>query len=275
VADSAIKKVDQPFDSFGGRTPETEGYYYVRVSELLRHKGRAIQKFDYERIALDLYPQIFKAKCINHSFFLNAHRYINDFPMAPGYVLLAVIPDLNQLKSGLSYEPRVPLSMLEEIQADLQKRASPFVRIKVVNPRYEAVDFCLRIKLKKGKDESFYKRKIQDDIRQFMAPWVVGQYDKLNFGQRVNRSDVIHFLEGLDYLDYIIEFKWRHEDDDTQISAGEQLEIIPISPRSILVAGSIDICIIPLDCPEWARKDRCMNQPNLIIDYCSESKALY
>jgi len=128
---------------------------------------------------------------------------------------------------------------------------------------------------KKGKDESFYKRKIQDDIRQFMAPWVVGQYDKLNFGQRVNRSDVIHFLEGLDYLDYIIEFKWRHEDDDTQISAGEQLEIIPISPRSILVAGSIDICIIPLDCPEWARKDRCMNQPNLIIDYCSESKALY
>ena len=195
--------------------------------------------------------------------------------MAPGYVLLAVIPDLNQLKSGLSYEPRVPLSMLEEIQADLQKRASPFVRIKVVNPRYEAVDFCLRIKLKKGKDESFYKRKIQDDIRQFMAPWVVGQYDKLNFGQRVNRSDVIHFLEGLDYLDYIIEFKWRHEDDDTQISAGEQLEIIPISPRSILVAGSIDICIIPLDCPEWARKDRCMNQPNLIIDYCSESKALY
>jgi hypothetical protein len=74
-ADSSVKKITQPFDTFGGRVPEGEGHFYVRASELLRHKGRAIQKFDYERLVLEAFPQIYKVKCINHSFALNAHEY--------------------------------------------------------------------------------------------------------------------------------------------------------------------------------------------------------
>ena len=82
-ADAAVTKVTQSYDSFGGRLPEAQGHYYVRVSELLRHKGRAIQKFDYERLALEAFPQLFKVKCINHSFALDAHQYFNDMPFAP------------------------------------------------------------------------------------------------------------------------------------------------------------------------------------------------
>jgi hypothetical protein len=46
------------------------------------------------------FSQVFKAKCINHSFGLDANKHFNDFPVAPGYVLLAVIPDLNRLKAS-------------------------------------------------------------------------------------------------------------------------------------------------------------------------------
>jgi hypothetical protein len=261
-ADSAIKKTTQPFDSFGGRQAEAEGHFYVRVSELLRHKGRAIQKFDYERLVLEAFPQIFKVKCVTHSFALNAHKYINDIPLAPGYVLLAAIPDLNQLKAAQQFEPKLPVSILENIEEYLRMRTSPFVRIKAMNPRYEKVHFCLKVKLYLGKDENFYKEKLQQDLREFLAPWAVGVYDKLRFGQCIYESDIVQFLETLNYLDYMIELKMQHEDDEVNLKPKEQYSICPITPRSILIAGKIDICIVQQDCEKWNENVKpCKNQP--------------
>ena len=263
-ANSSVKKTTQPFDSFGGRLAEADGHFYVRASELLRHKGRAIQKFDYERLALEAFPQLFKIKCINHSFALNAHTYINDIPLAPGYVLLAVIPDLNQLKASQQFEPKVPVSILENVEEYLRMRTSPFARVKAMNPRYEKVHFCLKIKLYLGKDENFYKEKLQQDLREFLAPWAVGVYYKLNFGQCINESDIVQFLETLNYLDYIIELKMQHEDDEGKAMPARQYSVCPITPRSILIAGKIDICIVQQDCEKWnADAKPCENQPIL------------
>ncbi|SHE51775.1 baseplate J/gp47 family protein [Pedobacter caeni] len=249
-ADSSIKKVSQPFDSFAGRMPEEEGHFYVRISEQLRHKGRGIQKFDYERLVLEAFPQLFKVKCINHSFGLNAHDYINDIPMAPGYVLLAVIPDMNQLKAAQQFEPRVPISLLEDIQEYLNQRISPFVKVWVKNPRYEKLNFSLEVKLYKGKDEQFYKEKLKEDLKTFLAPWAVGEYDKLTFGQPVFMSDIIGFLETRDYLDYIIKLDMWHEEKKPG-NTSEQDPVYPITPRSILIAGNIDLHINQQDCDQW------------------------
>jgi hypothetical protein len=272
-ADSSIKKVNQPFDSFGGRVSEEEGHFYVRVSELLRHKGRAVQKFDYERLALEAFPQLYKVKCINHSFALNAHRYQNDVPMAPGYVLLAVIPDLNQLKAAQEFEPTVPVGLMDKVQEYLIQRSSPFVRLRIMNPRYEKVNFCLKVKLYPGKDESFYKEKLKKDLKEFLAPWVVGQYDKLTFGQCINQSDIVGFLETLGYLDYVIELRMLHEEQDSDIRLSVKKQICPISPRSILIAGDIDVCILQQDCESWGNTRQypaCTNQSMPIENYCND-----
>lgn len=282
VADVSVKKITQPFDSFGGRIPEDEGHFYIRTSELLRHKNRAIQKFDYERLILEAFPQLFKVKCINHSYALNAHKFINDFPVAPGHVLIAVIPNLNQLKAARSFEPGAPVSLLEDIETTLKKITSPFVRIRIMNPRYEKVDFCLRIKLLPEKDEAYYKEVIKKDIREFLAPWAVGEYEKLAFGQSVNRSDIIRFLESRDYLDYIVDLKMQHADERKDIkAANEQLqEVNPITPRSILIAGNIDVCIDQQDCEKWCdcasetdhqTKPCCDHDTIPIMNYCKDN----
>jgi len=253
VADASVKKIAQPYESFGGQIPEEEGHYYIRVSELLRHKNRAIQKFDYERLVLEAFPKIFKTKCINHTYALDAGSYINDFPIAPGYVLIAVIPDLNQLKAAQSFEPKVPVSLLEQVEAYLKKITSPFVRLKIMNPRYEKVNFCIRVILLPGKDEVYYKEQLALDIKTFLAPWAIGEYEKLAFGQSVSRSDMIRFLESRDYINYIIDFRMIHEDKNADINglSGNVQEILPISARSILVAGAVDVCIDQPGCEQW------------------------
>jgi len=273
-ADASVKSVAQPFDSFGGLVPEIQQQFYVRVSETLRHKGRAIQSFDYERLVLQKFPQLFKVKCINHSFALNAHEYKNDFPYAPGYVLMAVIPDLNQLKAGNSFEPKVPVSIIEDIDTYIRARTSPFVRFRAMNPRYEKINFCLRIKLLKGKDENYYREKIKEDISEFLAPWAVGDYYKLTFGQCVYRSDIIQFLETRDYMDYISDLQMGREG-----LAPDALhpKVCPATPRSILIAGNIEVCIDPPECDNWGsyvacdEKNpimECDTKPEKISDYC-------
>lgn len=246
VADASVKKVLQPYDSFGGRKPEEEGHFYIRVSELLRHKNRAIQKFDYERLVLESFPTVFKAKCINHTYALDAGAYVNDFTVAPGYVLVAVIPDLNQLKAAKSFEPKVPVSILEQIEAYLKKVTSPFVRLKIMNPRYEKVNICIRVKLLPDKDEVYYKEQLAEDIRNFLAPWAIGEFEKLSFGQPVSQSDMIRFLESRDYIDYIIDLRMAHEIDNVN-----RKDIMPVTARSILVAGAIDVCIDQPGCETW------------------------
>jgi hypothetical protein len=272
-ADTAVKKLTQHYDSFDGRIPEIEGQFYIRVSELLRHKGRAIQKFDYERIVLEAFPQIFKAKCINHSYGLNAHKFRHDFPMAPGYVLLAVIPDLNKMIAGRSFEPRVPVSLLEKIFDYLCKRTSPFVRLKIMNPRYENVHFCIKVKLYPGKDEVFYKEKLEQDLREFLAPWAVGEYDKLSFGQCVNRSDIVQFLETRDYVDYILELSMA-DDKNNLPSAKNIIQVCPKTPRSILIAGEIDVCIKQNDCEKWSEGEACANPATALVDYCGNNDTI-
>ena len=63
----AVSKVQQPFASFDGKHRELSPEYYTRVSERLRHKGRAINAWDYEHLVLDRFPSVYKVKCIPHT----------------------------------------------------------------------------------------------------------------------------------------------------------------------------------------------------------------
>ena len=264
TADSNIKSIGQPYPSFGGAPPEEDGNFYLRVSELLHHKGRAIQKFDYERLVLQHYPVIFKAKCVNHSFALDGDLYKNDFPIAPGYVLLAVIPDLNRLAAGNSLEPKVPVSILEDIFTYISGVTSPFVRFRAMNPRYEKINFCIKVRLNEGMDLNFYEQQLATDLTQFLAPWAVGLYDKLTFGQPVYRSDVVGFIESLYYVDYIMNLQMLSE-FETAPPVNPHLVIYGRTPRSILIGGDIEVNALAPVCEQWGRT-ACKNLPIPVRD---------
>ena len=238
---------------------------------MLRHKNRAIQKFDYERLVLQGFPQVYKSKCINHSFKLSADGYSNDFPLAPGYVLVAVIPDLTKLQAGQSFEPKLPTGIIEKIEAFLRSHTSPFAKVKVVNPRYEKINFCLSVILNKGFDKTYYKEKLAQDLREFLAPWAVGFFEKLRFGQCVNKSDVVQFIETRDYVDYITSMQLQ--DDFYGAETTEALlEICPHTPRSILLAGQIQVCIEEDNVQGW-EANNCA-AATLVTDFCTPVKTI-
>jgi len=64
---SQLRRVAQPFMSFGGREEEIDDNFFNRVSERLRHGDRAVTVWDYEHLVLQQFPDIFRVRCLNHT----------------------------------------------------------------------------------------------------------------------------------------------------------------------------------------------------------------
>ncbi len=239
--DPNVQRISQPYTSFGGQAPEADsGSYNIRVSERLRHKGRAIQKWDYERMVLQQFPKILRAKCINHSYALSGKEYRWDFPMAPGNIILGVMPDPAQLAVSNSLQPTVPMSMLTGIETFLADATSPFVRVFTMNPRYEPLDMCVQVSLQPGMDEKFYKAQLQEDIRNFMAPWQ-GNPDAFEFAQRFYSAGLVNFIQTLGYIDKLLHLEMAHQGEPMSDPLPDFVN--PLTPRSILIAGKIVVRI--------------------------------
>ena len=263
-ADTSIKKVLQPMASINGRPPEGDAptALFRRISERLRHKGRAINGFDYERIILENFPQVFKTKTINHAFGLPGSNYVKDLEVvAPGFVLIGVIPDIQQLDTGNSPVPRLPISQLEQIKALLKQKTSPFIRLKIMNPRYEKVNVEVTVKFQEGNGGDFYKGLLEKDIKNFLAPWTLGKMDRLNFGEKLSKSDLIYFIERLYYVDFICDLKWVHEFDlgtNCEVNPLGEIEFItPMTARSILTTGKINAIELERSCEEYDNNHKC------------------
>ncbi|NJK31527.1 MAG: hypothetical protein HC927_03375, partial [Deltaproteobacteria bacterium] len=100
--DARIAAIEQPFTSFGGKPPERPEHLYTRVSERLRHKQRALTAWDYERLVLDRFSQIYKIKCFSGD--------------EPGRVEVIVIPDIRNALPGDPFAPKASTNLLADIQ---------------------------------------------------------------------------------------------------------------------------------------------------------------
>ncbi|MEM7186315.1 MAG: baseplate J/gp47 family protein, partial [Bacteroidota bacterium] len=136
--DALVKKVTQPYNSFGGQPEETNESYYKRVSERIRHKDRAVKQWDYEHLILEKFKDIYKVKCLNHTKGDSYH--------APGYVSLVVIPDIVNNNAFDIYQPRVSTAKRNEIDAYINNLNSFFVNAEIVNPDYEEIEITTDVK---------------------------------------------------------------------------------------------------------------------------------
>ena len=238
--DESVKKVIQPFASFGGRGKEAPATFYTRIAERLRHKDRAIAQWDYERLVLEAFPQIYRAKCLNHT------RYEPDDSgagiyreLAPGHVTVVTIPNQQFQNLRDPLRPYTSLGLLEEIAAFLRRRLSCFVKLHVKNPEFEEVQVACRVLLHEGLDESFHKKKIEEAITRFLSPWAYPGGGSPSFGGKIRKSVLINFVEELPYVDCVTDFRLlhSHEDQDGSQRTDEVDEASGSKAVSILVSA--------------------------------------
>ncbi|MEM8907696.1 MAG: hypothetical protein AAGD05_07600, partial [Bacteroidota bacterium] len=189
--------------------------YYIRVSERLRHKRRAITIDDYERIVLQAFPDVYKVKCLNHTRIEgvdphNNNQILSASEHAPGFVKLIVVPNLRNRNAVNPLQPRVSANRLDAIKAHLSPLISNFVELEVKNPLFEEVAVEFNVKFRPGIDKGFFTLKLQQDIVQFLSPWLYDEGADLALGGKIHRSVILNFVEESSYVDYVTEFKLHH-----------------------------------------------------------------
>lgn len=234
IPDAAIKKIVQPYSSFGGRATESDGQFYIRVSERLRHKNRAITVWDYEHMVLEAFPEIYKVKCLNHTQIEEGVYH----EVRPGYVSIITIPSQINRNDANPLKPYTQQSTLTNIENFLQKRISCFVKLRASQPQFEEIRLEFSLKLfDQYQDFTFYSNLLKDEITKFLSPWAYGNSSTIDFGGKVYKSVLINFIEERYYVDFITDVLMFVKVDDTTNESGDIEEITASTARSILVSA--------------------------------------
>ncbi|WP_052670811.1 baseplate J/gp47 family protein [Draconibacterium sediminis] len=231
-----IKSLSQPYNSFGGQPTESDSAFYHRVSERLRHKYRAITLWDYEHLVLQEFPEIHKVKCLNHTSTKVEKGKRKTSYLAPGNVVLVVIPDIVNRNVFDIYKPRVSKATLNRIENFIRKLNSPLISTKVINPEYEEVRVDLKVQFHEGYDEVYYKSVLKEDLTRLLSPWAFDSKALIQFGISLHKSIVIDYVEKLKYVDFVSDLKLFQ----TNAATGSETEVkiaSPNSPEAILVSS--------------------------------------
>lgn len=235
-----IKKVTQPFASFGGRMAEQSTEYYRRVSERLRHKGRALAIWDYEHLVLEYFPSIYKVKCISHTSSAGACNS----ELAPGHVCVTVISNLRNQNQVDTLKPTTSIAVLAEIKAFLRERTSRFVELEVINPDFEEVEveFDVVFYDEYAADNGYYTNLLNEEIKQYLSPWAFDAAAEIVFGGTIYGAEIINFIEEREYVSFIREFKMRVLDESgnplPDTNASDIDDVKASSSRSVLVSAA-------------------------------------
>lgn len=230
-----VRGVMQPFPSFGGRPGETKMEFYTRTSERLRHKGRAVAAWDFERLILERFPDIFQVKCVTH---VGNEKFVHK-----GSVVLVIVP---RIVEGANRLPMVNNTTLEAIKEYLIPLASPFVNIEVRNPIYERVKISAGVRFEKGKNNGTFLKKLNQDIMGLMCPWLYGHNRELELGGQMGKDVILSFMEKRDYVEFVTKFsvvqvfptEKGFDVDDTAIDTSSSPIIKGTTPWSVLIPFS-------------------------------------
>ncbi len=245
IAIPGITKIDQIVDSFGGRATESGEELRTRISERLKHKNRAVVPWDYERLILDRFPEIFMVKCF-------ANMVAKPEPknrLRPGHILIVVMPCLKEQQS-INQKPMVNSFLLSKIKEFVKGLASPFAEIEVRNPTYELIQVRCTVKFsKEAEGTGYYINKLNQDISDYLSPWNKTGY-RVRFGWCIRRYNIMSYINTLVYIDFVTDFSMLRITNDcagyfqlfdtvSENADGEEVnevrEIGPLHPWSIAI----------------------------------------
>ena len=195
---ASVKSVSQPMASFGGHPKEIDMAFRTRTSERLRHKKRALTIWDIERILLNEFSFVYKVKCLPHSTPNNWN--------SPGHVTAIIIPNLYNQNAVDPFRPKVSSQTLAIAEKLLASIGAMQVQYHVTNPRYYQIRVGFGVKFKLGFEFNYYSRLLNQNIIEFLTPWIKEADKDIYFGGIVYKSEILDFIEELPFVDFLTDF---------------------------------------------------------------------
>ena len=192
-----IKAVQQPGTTYAGKVEESTEEFYGAVSERLRHKDRAVSRWDYEHLLLEEFDTVHVAKCTN----LNKYNEI-----VPGQVTIIV---LNKYWSN-DERYYFKKSTLEYMTRFLEERTSSMAEIQVINPTVEYMKVNCEVEFDQRDNKGYLMNLLNDEINEFLSPFNNYEMETGGIGGSIVPSSVSSFISSLSYVKSVNDLRIEH-----------------------------------------------------------------
>lgn len=200
---AGIASIAQPMESIGGRPPATGGAFQMRMAERLRHKGYAIDCWDYARIALDAAPSLWQAAVVPATDEQSGAA-------APGSVWLVVIGGQSTPNVSDPAIPQVDLATLSSIGDAFAGRMSSFARLSITNPTYLRLTVSVIVEFDEDDTGAFWCERLNTELKAWLSPWpdpALGTRPANYYARRAIAEFVRHrpYVRGIERIDVQLE----------------------------------------------------------------------
>lgn len=184
--------------------PETRPHYLARVSERLRHRQRAVTPYDMERLVIEAFPEVWRAKCLPHLTRTTAHPQ-------PGAATLVVVrhPPPTGPHTPPGQERLFDVGTLNRIADDIQRHAPDGARVEVVNPAFDRLHVRAAVTFAPFRDDGAMANMLQRHLSQILSVWT-GPADLSRFGWSLDVPMLRARIAALDDVRDITDFSVLH-----------------------------------------------------------------
>ena len=228
-----LLSVVQPIDSSGGRESEEKTHFYRRVSESLKHKFRAVTRWDIEKMLLQEFNWL--------GFVQVFGNFGHENFVEPGEVIVVGMPKIENRVNF--YLPKLNPGQLKEMELYLKKIVNPFVDFKVINPQYEYLMIKGKIKFD-SPDTGLLFKKLYDELLQESCPWFYNDISTAFYQRETKRAEILNLITSRTYVKFFTSFSlaqmFENEQGEYQFVDGalldDGMETVTIGkPWSILI----------------------------------------
>ncbi|VAW60026.1 hypothetical protein MNBD_GAMMA11-79 [hydrothermal vent metagenome] len=190
---AGLKVYRQSQSAFSSTDTEDSRQSRVRFYERLRHKNRAINVWDYERLVLEAFPQLHLVKC----FAATSSRQLTP---SPGHVLIVVVPKVAESIEIYKTGYHVNSVVLQEILDYIRALAPSNITLEVRNPVYESIQVRCAVRFNSSHNPGQLLKRFSRHISDYLSPWSeTGSVSR--FGWTIPIRDLESYLLDLAYVD--------------------------------------------------------------------------
>ena len=256
--DTPVAGLGAPVVVRGGRwdrDAETTRDFRARTCETLRHRGRAVTPWDFERLALEAFPDVRRAKCF-------AHLDRRGPAPAPGRVTVVVAPDRPDVPASAAPPPRFfDAAALRAMERHLQARAPAGARVEVANPAYEVLQVRASIAIDPRAEDGAAAQRLSAWLTRRLSFWTAPEgmddfgwsLDPARLREEMRRDPAVREVADFAVLHLVRQDDGFHDLGDTARPGRDGRRDARLAPR--LPWG------LPLSAAEHVLRDTAETQP--------------
>lgn len=220
----AIKTVQQPLASFGGRAQQTAVEARQSGAWRLNNKQRAARRQDYETLLLDAFPDLYQARVV--STFQG--KLLRDA------VNVLVIPQTQPIDQ----EPYLPAATSRELIDYfnyLENRKAPEIDLIISNPEYTYLNISGELVLANANEAPQQLAEVKTALQQYLSPWLQGNSYTDTQPDLWTSAAIYRFITQLPQVASL-----QNLACSLRVGSTEQTDsLVPPQGQQIVVAGSL------------------------------------